>query len=250
MTYSYFQKYPLTVFSLDEYKSGQVLPNLTLRSKFLSNVVTNSALYDLYDIVDGETPESTAAKFYGDPGLHWIILQSNEILDPRFGWPLSPFDLKKFAEAKYNNINAVHHYENDSGDIVTSANVVITPTEDTPMFFSIGDRITNTTNEGTGVVVDIPLFFRETGIIRPPLNGDQANATIRVTKGGFVAGDVIENQSSAGGTILKILEVKNGTAVTNILFEDNENEKKRQIKILNVDLVPDIISEFESLMRK
>ena len=51
MTYRYFQKYPLTVFSLDEYKTGQVLPNLTVRSKFLSNVVTNASLYDEYDIV-------------------------------------------------------------------------------------------------------------------------------------------------------------------------------------------------------
>ena len=239
MTYRYFQKYPLTVFSLDEYKSGQVLPNLTLRSKFLSNVVTNSSLYDLYDIVDGETPESTAAKFYGDPGLHWIILQSNDILDPRFGWPLSPFDLKKFAEGKYTNINAVHHYENDSGDIVTSANVLVTPTIEGQMLFNVGETVTNNTNKGIGVVV-------EKNIGSTPFI--LSNATIRVTSGGFITGDVIST-TNAEGTIGST-EVTNGSAVTNILFEDNENEKKRQIKILNVDLVPDIISEFESLMRK
>ena len=248
MTYSYFQKYPLTVFSLDEYKSGQVLPNLTFRSKFLSNVVTNSALYDLYDIVDGETPESTAAKFYGDAGLHWIILQSNDILDPRFGWPLSPFDLKKFAEGKYTNINGAHHYEDNSGDIVTTANVTLTPAAQFGMaFISVGDVIKNNTGLGLGVVETVNSNFS---------NLLPSNIIARVSQGGFVAGDNVVRASNGGqfnsfsDFVIESTEVTNGSLVTNILFEDNENEKKRQIKILNVDLVPDIISEFESLMRK
>ena len=248
MTYSYFQKYPLTVFSLDEYKSGQVLPNLTLRSKFLSNVVTNSALYDLYDIVDGETPETTAAKFYGDPGLHWIILQSNDILDPRFGWPLSPSDLKKVAEGKYTNINGAHHYEDNSGDIVTTANVTLTPAAQIGMAsISVGDVIKNNTGLGLGVVETVNSNFSN------PL---PSNIIARVSQGGFVAGDNVVRASNGGqfnsfsDFVIESTEVTNGSLVTNILFEDNENEKKRQIKILNVDLVPDIISEFESLMRK
>ena len=241
MTYSYFQKYPLTIFSLDEYKSGQVLPNLTLRSKFLSNVVTNSALYDLYDIVDGETPESTAAKFYGDPGLHWIILQSNDILDPRFGWPLSPFDLKKFAEGKYTNINGVHHYENDSGDIVTTANVTITPASSGGIgVISVGDIVKNNTGLGLGIVQTV---------------NSGSNIVVRVSQGGFASSENVVRSSNGGmfssvPFVIESTEVTNGSAVTNILFEDNEKEKKRQIKILNVDLVPDIISEFESLMKK
>ena len=77
MTYQYFQKYPLAAFTLDEYQSMQVLPDLTVRSKFLANIVTNASNYDEYDIVSGETPEITADKFYVDSGLHWIILQTN-----------------------------------------------------------------------------------------------------------------------------------------------------------------------------
>ena len=248
MTYSYFQKYPLTVFSLDEYKSGQVLPNLTFRSKFLSNVVTNSALYDLYDIVDGETPESTAAKFYGDPGLHWIILQSNDIIDPRFGWPLSPFDLKKFAEGKYTNINGAHHYEDNSGDIVTTANVTITPASSGGIgVISVGDIVKNNTGLGLGVVQTVNFLG--------PSRFGESNIIVRVSQGGFASSENVVRSSNGGmfssvPFVIESTEVTNGSAVTNILFEDNENEKKRQIKILNVDLVPDIISEFESLMKK
>lgn len=255
MTYRYFQKYPLTVFSLDEYKTGQVLPNLTVRSKFLSNVVTNASLYDEYDIVDGETPETTASKFYGDAGLHWIILQSNDILDPRFGWPLSPFDLKKYAEGKYNNINAVHHYEDSGGNIITSANVIVTSTTTIPTAMIVGDTLHNRTNDGVGVIVQKQIGDSP---------GLPSNITIRVTSGGFITGDEIgegdpdvQTFNSDGvpapqepGFTIGSTEVTNGIAVTNILYEDNENEKKRRIKILNVDLIPDIISEFESLMKK
>jgi len=247
MTYRYFQKYPLTVFSLDEYKTGQVLPNLTVRSKFLSNVVTNASLYDEYDIVDGETPETTASKFYGDAGLHWIILQSNDILDPRFGWPLSPFDLKKFAEGKYNNINGVHHYENDSGDIVT-ANVKlrVQPHNRTdsnvssrrPEDVVVGDVFVNNTGLGVAVVTN-----RESN----------KNFDVLVSKGGFVKDDVFFLASNINYVcnVISVQEINDGsTPVTNILYEDSENEKKRRIKILNVDLIPDIISEFETLMKK
>ena len=246
MTYSYFQKYPLTVFTLDEYQSGQVLPNLTLRSKFLSNVVTNSALYDLYDIVDGETPETTAAKFYGDSGLHWIILQSNDILDPRFGWPLAPFDLKKFAEGKYTNINGVHHYENNSGDIVT-ANVKLRVRR-----HNITDA--NVTKRPEDVVVG-DVFVNNTGVGLAVVTNKESNRNfdVLVSKGGFVRNDVFFLSSNVNYVcnVVSVVEVNDGsTPVTNILFEDNENEKKRQIKILNVDLIPDVISEFESLMKK
>ena len=244
--FKYFQTLPLTLYSLDEFKSNKIVPNIFIRSKFLSNVVTNSALYDEYNIVDGETPETTAAKFYGDSGLHWIILQSNDILDPRFGWPLAPFDLKKFAEGKYTNINGVHHYEDNSGDIVTANvklrvrrhNITDANVSKRPDDVVVGDVFVNNTGVGVAVVTN-----RESN----------RNFDVLVSKGGFVRDDVFFLSSNVNYVcnVVRVEEVNDGsTPVTNILFEDNENEKKRQIKILNVDLIPDVIFEFESLMKK
>ena len=235
MTYQYFQKYPLTVFTLDDYESLQVLPNLTIRSKFLSNIITNTAFYEEYQVQSGETPEITASKFYGDSGLHWIVLQSNQILDPRFGWPLDQFDLKKFTLAKYGNLTSSHHYEDSTGNITTDANIEITLSDST-LNLSNGVVVTNVTGSGVGVIVDDTsnTFFK-----------------LRIPQGGFNAGDTIALASNTAKTsnITDTANITNGTAVTNLLHEDRENEKRRQIKILNPDFVPDIISEFEALMK-
>lgn len=47
----------------------------------------------------------------------------NEILDPRFDFPLSQLNLVKYCQSKYTNIYGIHHYINSSGYIVNSTQV-------------------------------------------------------------------------------------------------------------------------------
>jgi hypothetical protein len=249
--FKYFQTLPLTFYSLDEYESAKIIPNIFVRSKFLSNVITNSALFDLYNIRDGDTPEITANKFYGDTGLYWIILQANDITDPRFGWPLDQFNLKKFVEGKYTNINATHHYE-DSGGNVVNATVLIQTDSTDPITnftgFANNTVVTNNTNIGTGFITS-------------KTNTD--TVTIVTTSGGFIAGDqVLSAANSLASATLDSVSVQNGlsaannsitttaTPITNFIFEDLENEKKRSIKVVKRELVSEIISEFEEIMTK
>ena len=71
--------------------------------------------FEKHIIVDGETPEILADRFYSDSELHWIILYGNGAnhQNPYYDWPMTNFDLKKFVDKKYGvaNINATHHYE-------------------------------------------------------------------------------------------------------------------------------------------
>ena len=249
--FKYFQTLPLTFYSLDEYQTGKIVPNIFVRSKFLSNVVSNTSLFDLYDIKDGDTPEITANKFYGDSGLYWIILQSNDISDPRFEWPLDQFNLKKFAEGKYTNINGTHHYEDSRGNVI-NASVILATTSTDPVTnftgFPNNTVVTNNTNVGTGFIT----------------SKTNTNAvTIVTTNGGFVAGDqVLSAANSLATTTLTSISVVSGlsaannsistaaTPITNLIFEDRENEKRRNIKIIKKDLVPDIISELEEIVNK
>lgn len=82
--------------------------------------ILNTLSYDEYDIQDGDTPEIVADKIYNSPDYHWVILIANEIIDPRFDWPLSTDALRSYITDKYGQGNeyAVHHYENTSGDTV------------------------------------------------------------------------------------------------------------------------------------
>lgn len=114
----YFSYFPYTYYSLDDRRSVQLITNILLRNKFNDTLKNNYSLYDEYDILDGETPEIVADKFYNNPQLHWIILHMNDIIDPRFEWLLSASDLVSFCQAKYTNINDIHHYVDVNGNYV------------------------------------------------------------------------------------------------------------------------------------
>ena len=227
--YKYFQKLPITFYSLDNYASTQVIPNYFVRTKFLPNVVNNVALFDEYQIKDGETPEITSMEFYGDTGLYWIILQANDILDPRFGWPLDQFNLKKFAEGKYTNINATHHYVAN----VTTGNVVNATLILDGSFanFPNANVITNNTNNGTAFISS---------------KTNSSSVTVVTTSGGFISGDeVLLATNTDVSTTITGISITSGIPVTNLIFEDEENERRRSIKILKRQLVSEVIAEFE-----
>ena len=78
--------------------------------------------FEKHIIMDGEKPEILAHKFYGDSELHWVILYANgaSFLNPYYDWPMTNFDLQKFVDKKYTNINATHHYEDADGYEVDS----------------------------------------------------------------------------------------------------------------------------------
>ena len=231
--FKYFQSLPLNFYTLDNYKSRKIIPNIFIRTKFLSNVITNNSLFDLYDIKDGDTPETTAAKFYGDSGLHWIILQANDILDPRFGWPLDQFNLKKFAEGKYTNINATHHYVANvtTGNVVNATLILDGSLGNTFLNFPNANVITNNTNNGTAFISS---------------KTNSASITVITTSGGFISGDevLLASNTDVSATITAI-SITSGIPVTNLNFEDEENEKRRRIKILKRQLVSEVIAEFE-----
>ena len=59
-----------------------------------------------------------AHKYYGDVNMHWTILVANDIIDYYEDWPMSTQKFEEFVKNKYDNPQAIHHYEiaQTSGD--------------------------------------------------------------------------------------------------------------------------------------
>jgi len=92
--------------------------NITKRVRFRSYIKENFVNFDFYDVKSGETPEYIANEFYGDPQLHWIILHTNDIIDYYNDWPMTVPQFERYVRSKYDDIDAIHHYEyiQESGD--------------------------------------------------------------------------------------------------------------------------------------
>ena len=117
---SYFNKFPIISYDATGDKNFKQIRDITTRIRFKNAIQKNTALFAKYDIKDGETPEEIAFREYGDPTLHWVILVFNDILDPRYDWPLSQRDLNKFVKEKYTDPDGEHHREIAQSSGVTS----------------------------------------------------------------------------------------------------------------------------------
>ena len=108
-----------------------IMTNLLRRVKLIDNAKLNIIDFDYYDVKDGETPEMIAHKYYGDVNLHWTILTINEIVDYYEDWPMSVQRFEEFVKEKYDNPQAIHHYEitQTSGDTSVKIDVGMNITE-------------------------------------------------------------------------------------------------------------------------
>jgi hypothetical protein len=107
----YFSFFPQGTYDLKGDGNETLVTDLMVRVKVRSKVMNESMLYDLYDVPEGETPEMTALKHFGNSQYHWIILLTNDITDRYYGWPLTTFEFENYMNEKYTNPDGVHHYE-------------------------------------------------------------------------------------------------------------------------------------------
>ena len=132
--FRYFNQINYDVRGVKNNVNIDVITNLLQRVRLKLNFVKNQAFFAQHQIVDRETPEFLAYKYYGNTELHWVILYSHQATNPYYDWPLIYFDLKKFVIKKYGeaNINDTHiwpygtsstggaHYEDADGYEVDS----------------------------------------------------------------------------------------------------------------------------------
>ena len=107
----YFANFPVIPYDSVGNGDFKLVTNLLKRVAVRAKVSTNTALYDTYDVKEGEAPEILADKLYGDAELHWVILLVNDITDRYHQWPQNQNQFLAYINDKYSNVDATHHYE-------------------------------------------------------------------------------------------------------------------------------------------
>jgi hypothetical protein len=118
MATNLFDSFPRIAYTLDDGESEQVVVDIFKRIILSKEFQENSSFFETYEVLHGETPEELSYRFYGTQSLYWLILMTNDIIDPRFEWPLSEENLLKVVEDKYggeNNIFAINRAVNSKG---------------------------------------------------------------------------------------------------------------------------------------
>jgi len=212
----YFDTLP-KIITPDQNGYPILMTNLLARAALVQELINNPMQFYEYAIQEGDTPEIVADKYYGDPFKYWIVLFSNQILDPIWEWPMPYESFLKYLDSKYATEAAAvgqtpFEYTNTTvyqyKKIITTIDVY-TGTE-TIKEVSITQSDYNTLSEST-VTYDIP---------DPPV---------------------------ANGTQCIVSTTKN--IVTLYDYEEDLNESKRQIKLLNEFYVSEMEEQLKLLMR-
>ena len=89
-----------------------VAKNLFRKYKINADVFSYAVFFKKYVLKDGETPDSLANQAYGNPFYDWVILITNSVVNRHFDWPLSNYELTKYAESQYDDpYGEIAYYE-------------------------------------------------------------------------------------------------------------------------------------------
>ena len=118
----YFESFPNRLYDLKGNGQQTLVKDIFRRMKVRDNIKNNLALYATYDVVPGDTPETISFKHFGSTDYFWVICLMNDITDRFYDWPLDYQAFEEFVKDKYDNPQAIHHYEKDQTSGKTTGN--------------------------------------------------------------------------------------------------------------------------------
>ena len=205
----YFDTLP-KIITPDENGNSIVLTNLIARARLIEQLQNNPRIFYEYSIQEGDTPEIVAEKYYGDPYRYWIVLLSNEFLNPLWDWPLSEQMFLDYINTKYKT-------EAEAEDK--------TPFEYTNTTVYQYRKIVTTKNNESGIenITTLSINLSDYNSLTPSSTNytlPDGVCTVSITK----------------------------EIVTLYQYEQELNESKAQIKLLNSSYVADFEVAFRTLM--
>ena len=108
-------------FSESDYITAK---NFFRRYQVNPDIFEYATFYKKYSVEEGDKIEYIAERYYGDAFYDWVIVLTNNFINPLFAFPLDSETLRKTIELKYGFDGAysgIHHYvtsEVKTGDLL------------------------------------------------------------------------------------------------------------------------------------
>jgi hypothetical protein len=168
---------------------SRVYTNLMARASVVPEFLKSPAIYYKYSIQEMDTPEIIAAKYYGDSYRYWIVLFTNELLDPQWSWPLNSRAFENYVNQKYFEVDpkrVVHHYEKTITQLNTAyltsvTNTVIIDDED----YQFVDAL-NYSKNINGELVEFTIEKKAISLYEHELRLNEAKRDINILNSSYV----------------------------------------------------------------
>ena len=193
-----------------------IIKNIFRRVKMAEYIKSAAAVFDKFVIGEGDRPDTVAEALYGDSRLDYVVILVAGITNINHEWPLQDYQVYDYALSKYGDeikMNQIHHYE--TFEIRDEQNHQILP---------------------PNLIVDAN--FKIDGTIHK--FPSTTTYTLR-SQEGYTQLDDKDEFTVATDNIAH--------AVTNLEFEYNENEKKREIDTLKTGYLNTFLNDLRDIVR-
>ncbi len=212
----YFKTLP-KIITPDQNGYPILMTNLLARASIVQELLNNPMQFYEYAIQEGDTPEIVADKYYGDPFKYWIVLFSNQILDPVWDWPMPYNSFLEYIDTKY----------------ATEAE----DAEKTPF-----EYVNTTVYEYKKIITTTDVYTGIETVKEVSITQDDYNTLTESTETYDIPSPPVAN-----GTRCVVATTKK--IVTLYDYEEDLNETRRQIKLLNNDFASEIEQQLNVLMK-
>lgn len=223
----YFQDWPTMKYRLNivddvdkslSRKEEYEIVNFLHRYVFKKSIVNDISMYSYWTIRTHETLFSISNILYQSTYYFWVILLLNNMSDPLYSWPMTEGQLQIFCNKKYGRDNTykLHHYESvKTGDLYSlpEGHIVTPPVVDKNTNIHLLERIKMKYGEGIDdprSIVDLLPAYKD-GIVNP-----------------------YQYQYRE---------------ISNYEYEERENNKRKKIKLLKPQYLPQILKEKEDIVK-
>ena len=193
-----------------------LIKNIFRRTKLYDFLESNVTLLNTFTIGDGDRPDTIAEELYGDATLDYIVVLVAGITNITNEWPLQDYQVYDYALEKYGSeteMNAIRYYE--TLEIIDDQNRLIVPPN---LIVDADFKIDGTVNK----------FPSSTRYTLKALTGNRQL-------------DDKDEFTVATDNIAR--------AVTNLEYEYTENEKKREINVLNRGYIQLFINDLRDIVK-
>ena len=170
----------------------------------------NPLLFYAYSIQDGDTPEIIANKYYGDPFRYWITLFGNpNIMDPQADWPMDSRQFLIYLNDKYGEVSNNNVLSYVQGTVHHYEKIITTIDGDT----------------GTTAIKTVEVDFNTYTLLMPST----------------------QIQTFSNGSTITYTISKNAVSIYD--YENDLNESKRNINLINSSYANQVESRYQALMK-
>jgi hypothetical protein len=248
----YFKYFPTTQFDMDGNNQYRTVVDQWRVAKIRDVVQKNASYYRWYDIQDGERPDHVSYKLYGSVDYHWTFFVVNENLKNLYkDWPQDQAYLEEKIKDKYDEdvltFSQVSFSITFPGGVRIQTEVAnaLTPGETIQGLISgaTATYVSKDTNLGWMVVTDITGEFIAGEAIYGLTSGDFFGITGQTKKY-----NAAHHYEKDGEVVFRLTPL--ASKVTFWEWEVDENENKKQIKVIRPEHVGRLASQFRKAINE